>query len=249
MSKHAPTPSLRLVVDNSSGGAPLLCPNELSDLLRRLGPTPPPRPQAPHKFSIVHRQPTERRFGHVRVTEKRVDLGKKCRFLAHDDDYDNGQMPIRQWAQTHVQLARPVGILPRMATDVFKQRLKALVDEKFDGNMARASRESAVSETGVRDALVRRDGPRLRTLYKLAAGLEVSVSYLVGETNVRDAEILRHLDPDDLGELLEVWGQLGPDARDMLISSAQEALKRQERRAQRAARGATAKKERAAAGG
>lgn len=189
--KHVPT--LKLVVDNSGGAAPLLG-DKGPHLFRRLRPEAPARSDARHKLSVVHRQTPEGRFGHAGVSKEGVDIGKELFFRVHAQD-DGGLYPISQRVSSHSRFSAAMGNVPSMRTDLFRARLQERVEEIFGGDMKAASRAAGLGATYVRDLLKRErktsPNPEIEKLEALARALNCSVAYLIGEADDPNPAVLR----------------------------------------------------------
>lgn len=90
---------------------------------------------------------------------------------------NNGQLPISQWAITHVTSAGPMGMIPFM-DDAWKDRLRALIAAR-NTNMKAASIGAGLGETFVRDILKRDRNPSMEHLDKVARFLGSSVFELM----------------------------------------------------------------------
>lgn len=89
----------------------------------------------------------------------------------------NGQLPISQWAITHVTAPIAMGMIPSM-TDAWKHRLLGLLEAR-NTNMKAASLGAGLGETFVRDILKRGRTPSAEHLERLARFLGSSVSELM----------------------------------------------------------------------
>lgn len=229
--KHHVT--LRVVVDNSGGTRRLRIADKGAHLLGRLGPEPPAVPNSRDKLSIIHRKPSEGRFGHAGVIEEGVDLGKKLFVRAHAN-HDGGLYPISQRVSSHSHCAATMGNVPPMRTEIFRARLRELVDQEFGGDMKAASRAAGLGNTYVRD-LLKRDrktspNPRLEPLEALAAALKCSVAYLIGEASDPRPNALDTRFADDAQEYLDTLGRLDAEARSMAIAAVKAIAEERQRR-------------------
>jgi len=90
---------------------------------------------------------------------------------------DNGQLPIRQWAITHVTTSQSMGMIPSMS-ELWKDRLLSLIEAR-QTNMKAASVGAGLGETFARDVLKRDRKPSMEHLDKLARFLGSSASELM----------------------------------------------------------------------
>lgn len=189
------------------------CPHEGPSLLLRFRPAPPALPQSRDELAVVYGKAAKRRLSEIRRIEKSRYLSEQARMTVHAEK-GNGKSPIGQWGISFSPFPSGIGTILRMQEDLFRRRLRERVDAKFDGDMRKASRAANLGETFVRDVLERGKGQvGIAKLTQLAAALDCSVAYLIGETDHLNPDMIAYTFPEQVAEFVDALRSMAPGDR------------------------------------